>query len=104
MEPFILILIGYISYLVAEIFHFSGIVRSVSAYLGWRCRAASRAKFFILLAHGCGLVLPSRSHCLSVSIMVCGMLMKHYAAKNIQKTSRVRYPIAKRHLYASLMT
>eukprot|EP00730_Choanoeca_flexa_P003566 TRINITY_DN11446_c0_g1_i5.p1 TRINITY_DN11446_c0_g1~~TRINITY_DN11446_c0_g1_i5.p1 ORF type:complete len:853 (+),score=224.11 TRINITY_DN11446_c0_g1_i5:1293-3851(+) len=49
MEPFILILIGYISYLVAEIFHFSGIV----------------------------------------SIMVCGMLMKHYAAKNIQKTSRV---------------
>jgi len=50
MEPFILLIVGYMSYLVAEIFHFSGIV----------------------------------------SIMVCGMLMKHYASKNIQKTSRVR--------------
>jgi hypothetical protein len=26
MEPFILLIIGYLSYLVAEIFHFSGIV------------------------------------------------------------------------------
>ena len=30
MEPFILLIIGYMSYLVAEIFHFSGIV----AYVG----------------------------------------------------------------------
>ncbi|EGD75496.1 hypothetical protein PTSG_06571 [Salpingoeca rosetta] len=49
MEPFILIFIGYMSYLVAEICHFSGIV----------------------------------------SIMICGMVLQHYAAKNIHKTSRI---------------
>eukprot|EP00049_Salpingoeca_infusionum_P005366 m.91377 g.91377 ORF g.91377 m.91377 type:complete len:829 (+) comp12945_c2_seq1:183-2669(+) len=48
LEPMILIVVGYLSYINAELFHFSGIV----------------------------------------SIMVCGMMLRHYASKNISKDSR----------------